>query len=59
MEYIKLQRDCQCNYCAGCNKLEDKNFTRTRNCSSYRPVIKKVWCADEVINQFNKTGSIK
>ena len=59
MTNAKLLCDCLCNYCTGCKKLKYKNFTGTRNCSSYRPVIKKVWCADEVINKYTKTGKIK
>lgn len=58
MKPSKLLQECLCNYCAGCNKLKIENFIGTYECKSYRPKIKRVWCADEVIEKYSKTGKI-
>lgn len=57
--YAKLDKRSLCFQCLGCNKLEDKSFIGKVNCNFFRPTDKKVWCADEAVNEFNNTGKVK
>lgn len=59
MPNSNLQRDRLCTDCVGCYKVKNKNFTGRYNCRYYQPVIKRVWCADEVIKRFVVTGKIR
>lgn len=54
----RLRRDCLCEYCAGCYKTNIKDFRGKFDCPKYRPVDKRVWCADETISNFMKTGKV-
>lgn len=58
MAHSKLRKKGLCIYCAGCYKLKNDNFTGTVYCQSYRAIVKKVWCADEVIAKYIKTGKL-
>jgi hypothetical protein len=59
MPHTGLRPDCLCECCAGCFKINDVNFSGKYNCRMFKPVDKKVWCADEIIERFLKTGKIE
>lgn len=55
----KLHPKCLCMQCLGCMQLEKADFTGKFNCHRFIPSNKKVWCADESVNKFIKTGKVK
>lgn len=55
----KILPSSACRTCLGCNRLKDILFVGKRDCSDYQYAGKRVWCADEAVDRYNKTGRIK
>jgi hypothetical protein len=58
-KYLRLKSNVKCWKCLGCNKLESPNFQGLYNCDSFKQANKTVWCANEAIDKFMKTGKVK
>ena len=54
-----LHPKSQCYKCKGCQLLRDPSFKGLIQCIHFEKKDKGVWCADETIDNYIKTGKIK
>lgn len=59
MEKNKLRKDSWCVQCVGCERLKEKDISGKNNCSGFTSADKKVWCADEAVNEFIDVGKAR